>query len=99
MRSNVEYEEKNSDFPEEEIIRQAKEGNAGAFEQLYRRYNDHEYSFFPLSMSEEENSSRVPYSSYDCWLVKRSMASNQVPAHASSSSAEIRARGLLKGSL
>jgi RNA polymerase sigma-70 factor (ECF subfamily) len=43
MRSYVENEEKNSDIPEEEIIRQAQGGNAGAFEQLYRRYSSRVY--------------------------------------------------------
>ena len=44
MRSCVENENKNSDIPEEEIIRQAQEGNAAAFEQLYRRYSSRVYS-------------------------------------------------------
>jgi hypothetical protein len=43
MRSYVENEDKNGDFPEEEIIRQAQEGNAAAFEQLYRRYSPRVY--------------------------------------------------------
>jgi RNA polymerase sigma-70 factor (ECF subfamily) len=43
MWSYVENEDKNSDFPEEEIIRQAQEGNAAAFEQLYRRYTSRVY--------------------------------------------------------
>ena len=43
MRLNVKEEDKNSDTPEEEIIRQAQEGNAGAFEQLYRRYGKRVY--------------------------------------------------------
>jgi RNA polymerase sigma-70 factor, ECF subfamily len=43
MRSYVENEERNSDIPEEEIIRQAQEGNAAAFEQLYRRYSSRVY--------------------------------------------------------
>jgi len=43
MRLNVKEEDKNSDIPEEEIIRQAQEGNAGAFEQLYRRYGKRVY--------------------------------------------------------
>jgi RNA polymerase sigma-70 factor (ECF subfamily) len=44
MRLDVKKEDKNSDIPEEEVIRQAQEGNAGAFEQLYRRYSRRVYS-------------------------------------------------------
>src|SRR5579863_1624587 len=44
MRLDVKKEDKNSDIPEEEVIRQAQEGNAGAFEQLYRRYRRRVYS-------------------------------------------------------
>lgn len=43
MRLNVKEEDKNSDTPEEEIIRLAQEGDAGAFEQLYRRYGRRVY--------------------------------------------------------
>ncbi|HTC64800.1 MAG TPA: sigma-70 family RNA polymerase sigma factor [Candidatus Saccharimonadales bacterium] len=49
MRSFVENQDKNSDIPEEEIIRQAQEGNAAAFEQLYRRYSSRVY-FLGLRM-------------------------------------------------
>jgi RNA polymerase sigma-70 factor (ECF subfamily) len=44
MRLYIEKENKNSDIPEQEIIRQAQEGDAGAFEQLYRRYSRRVYS-------------------------------------------------------
>jgi RNA polymerase sigma-70 factor (ECF subfamily) len=44
MLLNVKEEDKNSDIPEEEIIRKAQEGNAEAFEQLYRRYSRRVYS-------------------------------------------------------
>src|ERR1700733_12075061 len=44
MRLPVKKEDTNSGIPEEEIIRQAQEGNAGAFEQLYRRYSRRVYS-------------------------------------------------------
>ena len=44
MRLYVKKEGKDSGIPEEEIIRQAQEGNAGAFEQLYRRYSGLVYS-------------------------------------------------------
>src|SRR5580700_623879 len=46
MRLDVKKEDKDKDsgIPEEEIIRQAQEGNAGAFEQLYRRYSRRVYS-------------------------------------------------------
>jgi RNA polymerase sigma-70 factor (ECF subfamily) len=44
MRLHVKKEIKDSGIPEEEIIRQAQEGNAGAFEQLYRRYSGLVYS-------------------------------------------------------
>jgi RNA polymerase sigma-70 factor (ECF subfamily) len=43
MQLNVKEEDKNSDTPEEEIIRLAQEGDAGAFEQLYRRYGRRVY--------------------------------------------------------
>ncbi len=43
MRLNVKEEDKHSAIPEGEIIRQAQEGNAGAFEQLYRRYSKRVY--------------------------------------------------------
>jgi RNA polymerase sigma-70 factor (ECF subfamily) len=33
----------NDDFPEKEIIRQAQEGDAAAFERIYRRYNRRVY--------------------------------------------------------
>src|SRR5258706_10692590 len=33
----------NDDFPEKETIRQAQEGDAGAFEKLYRKYNRRVY--------------------------------------------------------
>jgi len=36
-------EDKNSDVAEAEIIRQAQEGNAAAFEQIYRRYSGRVY--------------------------------------------------------
>jgi RNA polymerase sigma-70 factor (ECF subfamily) len=38
MRFNGKEDDKPSEIPEEEIIRQAQEGNARAFEQLYRQY-------------------------------------------------------------
>src|SRR5579863_6928507 len=44
MRLDVKKEDKDSDIPEEEVIRQAQEGNAAAFEQLYRRYSRRVYS-------------------------------------------------------
>src|ERR1700732_5564173 len=44
MPSSVEQELKNSNIPEEETIRLAQEGNAAAFEQLYRRYSGRVYS-------------------------------------------------------
>ena len=44
MRLSVKKEDKDSDIPEEEIIRRTQEGNAGAFEQLYRRYSRRVYS-------------------------------------------------------
>ena len=43
MLLNVSEEDKNRDIPEEEIIRQAQEGNAEAFEQLYRRHCNRVY--------------------------------------------------------
>jgi RNA polymerase sigma-70 factor, ECF subfamily len=54
MRSYVENKDKNSDFPEEEIIRQAQEGNAWAFEQLYRRYSSRVY-FLGIRMLKNES--------------------------------------------
>jgi RNA polymerase sigma-70 factor (ECF subfamily) len=54
MRSYVENEDKNGDIPEEEIIRQAQEGNAGAFEQLYRRYSGRVY-FLGLRMLKNDS--------------------------------------------
>jgi RNA polymerase sigma-70 factor (ECF subfamily) len=39
----VKEEDERSEIAEEEIIRQAKEGNAEAFEQLYRRYSKRVY--------------------------------------------------------
>jgi RNA polymerase sigma-70 factor, ECF subfamily len=44
MRLSVKSEDKGSNIPEAEIVRQAQEGNAGAFEQLYRRYSRRVYS-------------------------------------------------------
>jgi RNA polymerase sigma-70 factor (ECF subfamily) len=44
MRLYVEKENKISGIPEEEIIRQAQQGDAAAFEQLYRRYSRRVYS-------------------------------------------------------
>src|ERR1700681_1881964 len=43
MLLNVSEEGKNRDISEEEIIRQAQEGNAEAFEQLYRRHCNRVY--------------------------------------------------------
>jgi RNA polymerase sigma-70 factor (ECF subfamily) len=43
MQLSVEEKDKQSEIPEEEIIRQAQEGNAEAFEQLYRRYSKRVY--------------------------------------------------------
>jgi RNA polymerase sigma-70 factor (ECF subfamily) len=43
MPPYVEEENKNNDIPEEEIIRRAQDGDAGAFEQLYRRYSKRIY--------------------------------------------------------
>jgi RNA polymerase sigma-70 factor, ECF subfamily len=43
MLLNVNEEDKKGDLPEEEIIRQAQGGNAGAFEQLYRRHGKRVY--------------------------------------------------------
>ena len=54
MRLYVKKEHKDSDIPEEEIIRQAQEGNAGAFEQLYRRYSRLVYSLC-LRMVKNDN--------------------------------------------
>ena len=44
MPSLVEREIKIKDIPEEDMIRQAQEGNAAAFEQLYRRYSGRVYA-------------------------------------------------------
>jgi len=44
MRLSVKKEDKNSGVPDAEVIRQAQQGNAGAFEQLYRRYSRRVYS-------------------------------------------------------
>ena len=44
MPSSVERELKTKDIPEEDAIRLAQEGNASAFEQLYRRHSGHVYS-------------------------------------------------------
>jgi RNA polymerase sigma-70 factor (ECF subfamily) len=44
MPSLVERELKTKDVPEEDTIRLAQEGNASAFEQLYRRHSGHIYS-------------------------------------------------------
>jgi RNA polymerase sigma-70 factor, ECF subfamily len=44
MASNIEQEFKISEIPEEEIIRLAREGNAAAFEHLYRRYSGRVYA-------------------------------------------------------
>jgi RNA polymerase sigma-70 factor (ECF subfamily) len=44
MRSHAEQEFQNSDIPEKDTIRLAQEGNAAAFEQLYRRYSRRVYS-------------------------------------------------------
>jgi RNA polymerase sigma-70 factor (ECF subfamily) len=54
MRSYVENEINHSDIPEEEIIRQAQEGNAAAFEQLYRRYSPRVY-FLGLRMLKNDS--------------------------------------------
>jgi RNA polymerase sigma-70 factor (ECF subfamily) len=43
MRLCVEEENKNSEVPEAEVVRQAQEGNAAAFEQLYRRHSGRVY--------------------------------------------------------
>jgi RNA polymerase sigma-70 factor, ECF subfamily len=43
MLVKVEEENKNSDTPEEELVTQAQQGDAGAFEQLYRRYSKRVY--------------------------------------------------------
>jgi RNA polymerase sigma-70 factor (ECF subfamily) len=43
MLLKVKEEGNDSAIPEEEIIRQAQQGNAGAFEQLYRRYTNRVY--------------------------------------------------------
>ena len=44
MPLSVEQELEMNDIPEEETIRLAQEGNAAAFEQLYRRYSRRVYS-------------------------------------------------------
>ena len=44
MQFYVKKEDKNSEIPEEEIIRRAQKGSAQAFEQLYRRYSRRVYS-------------------------------------------------------
>jgi len=44
MRPHVEIKNKCSDIPEQEIIRHAQEGDAAAFEQLYRRYSRRVYA-------------------------------------------------------
>src|SRR3984893_17337504 len=44
MRLYIKKENEESDIPEEEIIRQAQEGNTGAFELLYWRYSRRVYS-------------------------------------------------------
>jgi RNA polymerase sigma-70 factor, ECF subfamily len=44
MRSSVEQQIENSDVPEKDTIRLAQEGDAAAFEQLYRRYSRRVYS-------------------------------------------------------
>jgi RNA polymerase sigma-70 factor, ECF subfamily len=44
MPSCLEQELEISDIPEEDTIRLAQEGNAAAFEQLYRRYSKRVYS-------------------------------------------------------
>ena len=54
MRLCVEEENKNRDIPEEEIIRQAQEGHAAAFEQLYRRYSSRVY-FLCLRMLKNDS--------------------------------------------
>jgi RNA polymerase sigma-70 factor (ECF subfamily) len=54
MRLYIKKEDKDSKIPEEEIIRQAQDGNAGAFEQLYRRYNRRVYSLC-LRMAKNDN--------------------------------------------
>jgi len=43
MRLHANEEDEQSEIAEEEIIRQAKEGTAEAFEQLYRRYSKRVY--------------------------------------------------------
>ena len=43
MQLNIKEVNKNGQIPEEEIIRQAQDGNADAFEQLYRRYSKRVY--------------------------------------------------------
>jgi RNA polymerase sigma-70 factor (ECF subfamily) len=44
MPSSVERELKTKGVPEEDTIRLAQEGNASAFDQLYRRHSGHVYS-------------------------------------------------------
>jgi RNA polymerase sigma-70 factor, ECF subfamily len=53
MRLNVKEEHENSDMPEQEIIQHAQQGDAGAFEQLYRRYCKRVYHLC-LSMAKNE---------------------------------------------
>jgi RNA polymerase sigma-70 factor (ECF subfamily) len=43
MRLYVNNEDENNEIPEEEIVRQAQEGDAEAFEQLYRRHSKRVY--------------------------------------------------------
>lgn len=44
MPSYIERELEVSDFPEKDTVRLAQEGNAAAFEQLYRRYSGRVYA-------------------------------------------------------
>jgi RNA polymerase sigma-70 factor (ECF subfamily) len=53
MRLIVKEEDQNSGIPEQEIIQQAQHGDAGAFEQLYRRYSKRVYHLC-LSMAKNE---------------------------------------------
>ncbi len=54
MRSCIEQELENSDIPEKDTVRLAQEGNAAAFEQLYRRYSGRVYSLC-LRMVKNDN--------------------------------------------
>jgi RNA polymerase sigma-70 factor (ECF subfamily) len=54
MLWKVKEEGNDSAIPEEEIIRQAQQGNAGAFEQLYRRYSRRVY-FLCLRMVKNDS--------------------------------------------